>query len=584
MHKKYIKRDGRVFGPYYYTTYRENGKIKTRYLGSADDIDSAESKLTQKKSFSLDHFLVFITLLSLLITIPLIGNALTGHSVEGNDAESGDSLSLIPDSQNSDNPLIEEMPEIIPDGGGSGGSSSEEQIEIEDMPSILEDNLTIQDDLELPAISFAYPTPSNGSAIIFPSQMINVSSNENLSYCNLSFDLGFEKIIANSFININWEDSSVIRQTRDGNYIIGSSIYKSGNYYGFAAKLDREGNQIWNVSFEPYTGVIYGIEETNDGKFIATGGAEEGSSGVFLYRLNATGGIELNRSYGGRLGADVMQTSDGGYVIGGIYATGGWSTNDVWVIKTNYSGDVEWNVTYGGGTMSDWAYSIKQTSDGGYIVSGVKWDGGSDRRWLLKLNSTGGKTGERIFSGWGSYGYGVIQTSDGGYLAAGISGASLWLVKTNYSLDTEWNFYYDRPYGAEYALEVREVSEGGYAAAGWQYNSDGYRDILLIKVNSTGSMLWNVTYGTTGVHEGAYTLDDTEDGGFAVGGFKYNASTGRYMGYYLKVNSTGGINGQYSMNVRNNDEFTSADYNVTNIGIGRHHYYVKCADTSAHFT
>ena len=424
------------------------------------------------------------------------------------------------------------------------------------------------------------PTPSNGSAIIFPSQMINVSSNENLSYCNLSFDLGFEKIIANSFININWEDSSVIRQTRDGNYIIGSSIYKSGNYYGFAAKLDREGNQIWNVSFEPYTGVIYGIEETNDGKFIATGGAGDGLSGVFLYRLNATGGIELNRSYGGRLGADVMQTSDGGYVIAG--STDSISGVNGWVIKTNYSGDVEWNVTYSE-DYNNWFYSIKQTSDGGYIVSGVTNTGYTDARLILKLNSTGEKEWERIFTeNEGSYGYGIINNSDGGYLAAGMYGYDLWLVKTNSSGETEWNFYYGDGYGYgnAYALEVREVSEGGYVAAGWQYTPDGDRDILLIKVNSTGSMLWNVTYGTIGIDEGAYTLDDTEDGGFAVGGFKYNASTGRYMGYYLKVNSTGGINGQYSMNVRNNDEFTSADYNVTNIGIGRHHYYVKCADTS----
>ena len=135
------------------------------------------------------------------------------------------------------------------------------------------------------------------------------------------------------------------------------------------------------------------VKQTTDGGYIICGRTESygmGSSDVYLIKVTPAGVVTWARTYGGvdiEYGYCVEQTTGGGYIISGrteSFATGGlW---DVYVIKTNDIGTMQWSKTYGGSGY-DYGFSVKQTSDLGYIVAGRTESfgfGGSDA-YLLKL-------------------------------------------------------------------------------------------------------------------------------------------------------------------------------------------------------
>ena len=205
---------------------------------------------------------------------------------------------------------------------------------------------------------------------------------------------------------------------------------------------------------------------------------------------NTFGGAGFNYGY------SVVQTSDGGYVIIGITAeTFEAESYDVYLIKTDANGDTIWTHTYGG-TGYDYGTSVVQTSDGGYLISGgtESFGAGSSDVYLIKTDADGYTTWTKTYGGVeGDYGYSVVQTSDGGYVVSGSTesfGAGshdVYLIKTNADGDTTWTKTYGGA-GLEYGTSVVQTSDGGYVITGITITETGIY-VYLIKTNANGNVI-----------------------------------------------------------------------------------------------
>lgn len=238
---------------------------------------------------------------------------------------------------------------------------------------------------------------------------------------------------------------------------------------------------------------------------------------------------QWNRTFGGReadYGYCVQETSDGGFIVAGATASFGGGSTDAWLIKTDSSGVKEWDKTFGG-LAGDLAYSVQETSDGGYVVGGVTgyYEAGGADVWLIKTDSSGGKLWEAIFGGPGQdYGRHVQETSDGGYIIAGevrdadLGLADVWLIKT----DSDGNRLWDKTFGGtgdDYGRCVRQTLDGGYVVAGSTAScGNGEVDMWVIKTATDGEEEWSKPLGGAR-GDGAAAVQCTPDGGYVVVGY-----------------------------------------------------------------
>ena len=227
--------------------------------------------------------------------------------------------------------------------------------------------------------------------------------------------------------------------------------------------------------------------------------------------------VRWSKTFGGAdydLAWSIVQTSDGGYALAGVTGSYGAGGGDFWIVKTDSSGNEEWSKTFGG-ERDDWARSVIQTSDGGYALAGGtdSYGAGGEDFWIVKTDSSGNEEWSKTFGGENDdWAYSVVQTSDGGYVLAGSTmsygagGEDFWLVKTDSSGNEEWS----KTFGGvnrDWARSVIQTSDGGYAlAGGW-----------LLKTDSSGNEEWSKTFG--GANGGtAWSIVQTSDGGYALAG------------------------------------------------------------------
>ena len=143
----------------------------------------------------------------------------------------------------------------------------------------------------------------------------------------------------------------------------------------------------------------------------------------------------------------VQQTSDGGYIVRGSTQSFGAGGNDIWILKLSPAGDIEWQKTYGGNYSGEFAHSIQPTNDGGYIVVGEtdSFGAGESDIWILKLSPDGDIEWQRTYGGSSSdRASSFLPTNDGGYIIAGYTesfGAGLndiWILKLSPDGEVEW--------------------------------------------------------------------------------------------------------------------------------------------------
>lgn len=287
----------------------------------------------------------------------------------------------------------------------------------------------------------------------------------------------------------------------------------------------------------------------------------------------------------------VQQTSDGGYILSGFSYSdlSGDKTeillgnSDYWVVKVNSAGTIEWQNTIGGSSYDD-LYSAKETSDGGYILAGRSYSGISGDKteasyggwdyWLVKLNSTGDIEWQHAIGGSGDDNlWSAEQTSDGGYIIggysnSGISGnkteasiglADYWVLKLDNNGTIEWQNTIGGS-NTDYLIAVHQTADNGYILGGYSISTlsgdkteatIGVYDFWVLKLNSTGSILWQNTIGGNS-SEYLRSIEQTTDGGYILGGPSYsgvggdkteaNFDGGEFKDYWVvKLNSNGNI-------------------------------------------
>jgi uncharacterized delta-60 repeat protein len=360
---------------------------------------------------------------------------------------------------------------------------------------------------------------------------------------------------AKTYGGTNWDWTSSVQQTSDGGYIVAGYTASFGAGYDdiFLIKTDANGNIVWAKT---YGGIDYdwahSVQQTSDGGYIMAGYTSffgAGSFDVFLIKTDANGNIQWAKTYGGTAidwAYSVQQTSDGGYIVAGYtrsFGAGGW---DIFLIKTDANGNIQWAKTYGG---TDWdeAYSVQQTSDGGYILAGGTYSfgaGGADI-FLIKTDANGNIIWAKTYGGTDEdRAYSVQQTSDGGYILAGSTGFGpyydIFLIKT----DANGNIQWAKTYGGtdwDEAYSVQQTSDGGYIVVGRTLSfGAGYYDIFLIKMDANGNIIWTKTYGGTD-EDRAYSVQQTSDGGYIVVGRTLSFGAGGLDIFLIKTDANGNI-------------------------------------------
>jgi len=281
----------------------------------------------------------------------------------------------------------------------------------------------------------------------------------------------------------------------------------------------------------------------------------------WLLKLDNEGNLQWSKTYGGSgedKGQQVIQTSDGGYALTGYAqsADGDGSNNegfhDNWIIRLDAQGSILWERSFGF-SGHDHSYDIIQTEDGGLFftghldISAAREDGFTEKGASLTRHGVGEFWGTKIdIEGnieWRNYfggssndrAFGVVQSNDGGFVMAGFSESNdfdiknnrgsydFWVVKINNKGDLVWENAYGGS-GIDRSYSIVNTSDGGYAIAGQTLSSDadvkknnGESDIWLIKLDDTGQLVWEDSFGGTGF-ELAEGLSAMSDGGFMVVG------------------------------------------------------------------
>jgi uncharacterized repeat protein (TIGR02543 family)/uncharacterized delta-60 repeat protein len=363
---------------------------------------------------------------------------------------------------------------------------------------------------------------------------------------------------ARTYGGSDYDSAYSIQQTSDGGYIVAgrTGSVGAGIYHIWVLKLSSTGTIDWQHTYGGSgDDEAYSIQQTSDGGYIVAGRTTSFGAGdcdAWILKLSSIGDVEWQRTYGGS-GSDsadsIQQTSDGGYIVAGDTNSITGYYHDFWVLKLSSTGDVEWQRTYGG-SVYDFADSIQQTSDGGYIVAGQtnSFGAGSGDFWVLKLSSTGDVEWQRTYGGSGNDNANSIQqTSDGGYIIAGITGSfgaggncDTWILKLSSTGDVEWQRTYGGS-GDDNANSIQQTSDGGYIVAG-QTTSPGARsnDFWIFKLSSTGDVEWQRTYGGR-YSEMANSIQQTSDGGYIAAGYTQWFSAGNDDFWVLKLYSDGDI-------------------------------------------
>ncbi|MEO5642998.1 MAG: T9SS type A sorting domain-containing protein [Bacteroidia bacterium] len=312
-----------------------------------------------------------------------------------------------------------------------------------------------------------------------------------------------------------------------------------------------------NNGFERGTCVI----KTNDGGYLEAGASGTGQYGpdkFYIVKTDYTGGVTWSKIYAGDVSdylACVIQTTDGGYMlVGTTFSFNTSPYGDILVIKINATGAISWQKHYGY-TGYDYAESVQQTADGGYIIGGLtsSFGAGYYDYFIMKIDSVGyGAWGTTIGGTGNDYAYAVLQTSDGGYMIGGQENSysvtqfnpyNIMLCKLNAAGNVLWSKAYGGGLSAGNYIcnAIRNTTDGGIIVCGWTDGTgEGMQDVFMMKTDSAGILQWSKTYGGANSDFG-YDVQQTTNGGYAIAGTTKSFGAGNYDAYLITTDATGNL-------------------------------------------
>ncbi|MCP4582141.1 MAG: T9SS type A sorting domain-containing protein [candidate division Zixibacteria bacterium] len=329
--------------------------------------------------------------------------------------------------------------------------------------------------------------------------------------------------------------------------IIVAAIYSTGLIFGQAPEVS------W---FKSYGGAYLdegqSIVMSTDNQLMIAGytyASVNGGSDIYLIKTNLYGEL-IWQTYIGGISDDwassIQQTSDGGFIVAGGTESFEVAGSDIYLVKINTDGQVLWQRTYGGDN-SEQADYVLQTDDGGYILVGWtnSFGAGEDDIYMLRTNSVGDSLWARTFGDiFYDKGYSALQTSDGGFVVIGGLGyfgyypTQAYMIKVDENGDSLWACDIGGSL-SDAGRSIAHTADGGFLFTGWTMSyGAGEHDVYLAKVDSEGEFLWSNAFGGEETDVGR-SIYPTSDGGFIIAGYTRSFDVGLQDVYLVKADYKG---------------------------------------------
>lgn len=320
-------------------------------------------------------------------------------------------------------------------------------------------------------------------------------------------------------------------------------------------KFDNNGKVLWTrIIGGPNEDIGRAVVPTQDNGFIVVGETNSfgaGYSDILLAKYLSNGTLSWAKVAGGigvDSGFDIQQAQDGGFIVTGYTGSYGAGAADLLLVKFTNNGTLSWTKTLGG-TSNEIGYSVQQTQDGGFVVTGYtdSYGAGNIDVLLAKFTSTGSLSWMKTIGGIAQdVGSNIQQTVDGGYLITGwtfsygVGGDDILVTK----FDSSGNLLWAKTIGGagnDAAYSGQETSDGGFLVTGWiEGFGKGSFDIALIKLNATGNLLWAKMLGGAG-YDVSYSIKKTLDNGFIISGSTTSFGNNNTVILIAKVDENGHI-------------------------------------------
>lgn len=346
---------------------------------------------------------------------------------------------------------------------------------------------------------------------------------------------------------------STIAETTDNGYIASgyTESYGAGDKDGLIIKTEINGTLDWAKAYGGANNdTFFDIILTDDGGYIAIGATNSygaGNQDMWIVKLDSSGDIEWEKAYGGAnydYGISIIQTAAGGYVAGGITKSDGAGNYDYWILLLSSTGTINTEKAYGGANDE----IIRQVNASGtqnIIVGGytASFGAGSNDIWVLKLALLDGSVSwEKTYgTADNDKGTSAETTSDLGYIISaqstrGATSVDVWLLKLETDGAIDWEYAYAKG-GQDYTNTAKQTIDGGYIVNTYL----GAQSTWLLKLNSSGSIVWEYMYANTYDTEGGYanSVLEASDGAFVWATTSFSRGTTDGDPFLGRVNSSG---------------------------------------------